>query len=232
MEKGTFAPLPPARKDKGGNCPPCPIGSGVPDDIISVSETWLDETVSDSLLLDGSFYTVFRADRKNNHAGGGTCIFVKSALHFSEVKLPEVAGNDFNMETICLDIFSRDFKYRIFTCYLPPYQGSNSLENLNIFISSIEPMFLCDASIVLMGDFNFPDIKWCRNELIPTQCSRSVSAAFVDCISRYGFLQYVTESTRSDNILDLVLCNDAYAINDLHVDCPFSTSDLFRLIFF
>ena len=197
-------------------------------DIISVSETWLDETVSDELLLDGSFYTVFRADRRNFQTGGGTCVFVKSSLHVSEIRVKHPGSDvsaDFNIEFVCLDIIGRAFKYRIFVCYIPPYWGSRSVENLNIFLSSIESLFICDASIVLMGDMNFPDIKWCKHELTPIECTKSVSSTFVDFISRYAFLQYVTDPTRADNLLDLVLCNDTFAVSDLHVECPFSTSD-------
>ena len=106
-------------------------------DIISVSETWLDETVSDELLLDGSFYTVFRADRRNFQTGGGTCVFVKSSLHVSEIRVKHPGSDvsaDFNIEFVCLDIIGRAFKYRIFVCYIPPYWGSRSVENLNIFL--------------------------------------------------------------------------------------------------
>ena len=194
-------------------------------DVISVSETWLDESIPDSLLLDGSCYSVFRCDRRYNHVGGGTCIFVKSYLHVKPVKVSSSAIADFNMETVCLDILSPVVKYRLIVCYIPPYHGAESTDHLKTFIASIESIIHCDASIVLMGDFNFPDIRWCKNDLSPVQCSRQDSSEFANFIQRYAFLQYVTEPTRLNNILDLVLCNDSFAVSGLAVKPCFSNSD-------
>jgi len=112
-------------------------------DIIAVSESWLDDTVNDSLLLDGSFYSVFRCDRQNNHAGGGTCIFVKSSLKFKEVSLSIDASVDYNVETVCLDIFGHAIRYRIIVCYIPPCKGISSSTNFDSFLASVEPLFLC-----------------------------------------------------------------------------------------
>jgi hypothetical protein len=41
----------------------------------------------------------------------------------------------------------------------------------------------------------------------------------------FGLHQYVSEPTRGNNILDLVLCNNPSVISDISVLCPFSTSD-------
>ena len=86
--------------------------------------------------------------------------------------------------------------YRLIVCYISPYHGAESTEHLKTFIASIESIIHCDASIVLMGDFNFPDIRWCKNDLSPIQCSRQDSLEFANFIQRYAFLQYVTDPTR------------------------------------
>ena len=109
--------------------------------------------------------------------------------------------------------------------YIPPYKGVSSSTNLDSFLASVEPLFLCDASIIFMGDFNFPDIKWCPSDLLPIQCSSGCSSVFIDFLSRHALLQYVLDPTRLSNILDLVFCNDAFAIIDLNVVPPFSNSD-------
>ena len=96
---------------------------------------------------------------------------------------------------------------------------------MDSFLASVEPLFLCDASIIFMGDFNFPDIKWCPNDLLPIQCSSGCSSVLIDFLSRHALLQYVLDPTRLSNILDLVFCNDAFAIIDLNVVPPFSNSD-------
>ena len=53
----------------------------------------------------------------------------------------------------------------------------------------------------------------------------SYSSIFCDFIQRHSLLQYVTSPTRNNNTLDLVFCNDHFAIFDLSVTAPFNFSD-------
>ncbi len=45
-------------------------------DIVMVTETWLDDSVTDSLLCNGADYSIFRNDRGS--VGGGVVIFTKN----------------------------------------------------------------------------------------------------------------------------------------------------------
>ena len=53
---------------------------------------------------------------------------------------------------------------------------------------------------------------------------------FYDCVSSLGFVQFVTEGSRSNyhgssNILDIILCNDPLGLSINSYLDPFSTSD-------
>ena len=48
---------------------------------------------------------------------------------------------------------------------------------------------------------------------------------FIRFVNENGLLQFVSEPTRHENILDLVLTNEPNLISDLQVQCPLSTSD-------
>ena len=112
-----------------------------------------------------------------------------------------------------------------------PSQGADRLTNLNLYLTSMEPILECDASLIWMGDFNFPDIEWCVNELVPTLCASAASSVFIDFVSRHALLQFVKCPTRGENIPDLVLCNDAFAVSELRVEAPFSSSDHNSVVF-
>ena len=56
-------------------------------DFICLSETYLDSTITDSLLeIDG--YNLVRADHPNNIKRGGVCIYYKGSLPVRVISLP------------------------------------------------------------------------------------------------------------------------------------------------
>ena len=56
-------------------------------DIIVFTETWLNSSVTDSMLKWENFQLV-RLDRESfrNKRGGGICLYIRSAIHFQIVK--------------------------------------------------------------------------------------------------------------------------------------------------
>ena len=78
-----------------------------------------------------------------------------------------------------------------------------------------------DGTVVLVGDFNLPAIDW--STMSSPLDAKNVD--FLNLCSTFGLTQYVTESTRHCNILDLVLSNDHMLISDCTVGVPFGLSD-------
>ena len=54
---------------------------------------------------------------------------------------------------------------------------------------------------------------------------------FVDTVCELGFQQLVDRPTRGESILDIVLCNDPFLVNDIMQLPPFSTSDHNSILF-
>jgi hypothetical protein len=81
-----------------------------------------------------------------------------------------------------------------------------------------------NGSTIICGDFNLPYINWSLDNSL--KCSESTcSGIFLDLYYAHGFHQYVSEPTRYDHTLDIVLCNDVNRIFNTRVLPPFSTSD-------
>lgn len=113
-------------------------------DIICVSETWLDESVPDSLMtLHG--YKIFRSDRLAG-CGGGVAIYVKNNIIS---KFCSKTGPNDKVEYIFLEIIAFGKKMLVGCVYRP----NSSIDYTN-FIIQIEALIMPYTDIAIAGDFN------------------------------------------------------------------------------
>ena len=74
--------------------------------------------------------------------------------------------------------------------------------------------------IILAGDFNFPDITWNDGygSINPSPVYGSdVNRYFLDIINDHGLEQLVTDPTRNDHILDLVLTTQPEMLKNVSI---------------
>ena len=69
---------------------------------ILLTGTWLNRTISDSLLSPGSVYNVFRCDRKEDKRGGGAAVLGRNSIPFANVCRKAF---DVHCELVCVDFF-------------------------------------------------------------------------------------------------------------------------------
>ena len=120
-----------------------------------MTETWLNESIGDAEVLPVG-YNVYRKDRLNR-VGGGTLTAVKDSLCSNQIELPDDLSS---LETVLVEVdhLHNQRKILIFNCYRPP----NDCE----FISKFEILInwrlqLRDYySVIVLGDFNYPGIRW------------------------------------------------------------------------
>ena len=74
--------------------------------------------------------------------------------------------------------------------------------------------------LVLVGDFNFPDICWVYNTV-----DREQSWRFLECVEDNFLTQLVRELTRGSNILDLLSVNRECLVGDVKVGGRLGHSD-------
>ena len=195
--------------------------------VVCVTESWLNDSVNDSILTDGTIYSVFRHDRCNSDSrGGGVCIFYNSTLIISEVSVPA----SFTHVEICvadLKLSSHDQPLRIFTCYRPPSSSNrhpNDLAYIKDLCDCIELLLPKTGTILICGDMNFLSIDWSFNCSINC-CSYTCTGVFLTFVYKHGLVQLVKEPTRFNYVLDIILTNDATSVINTCVVQPFSTSD-------
>jgi endonuclease/exonuclease/phosphatase family metal-dependent hydrolase len=91
-----------------------------------------------------------------------------------------------------------------------------------------EAVSMKSSHILLLGDFNFPEISWCNQSCAAT--AGHPLHKFLDCVHDCFLFQHVTEAThfcgsQRANVLDLIFTYDEAMISDLHYDKPIGKSD-------
>jgi hypothetical protein len=189
-------------------------------DFIFLTETWLNNEITDSMLVPSNRFHVVRTDR-SGRIGGGVCALVSKHFNVAPLQIVErveVAAFDIIFPSTCI-------KYRFIVCYRPPYYDSDALSYryLNAFINCLESLCDVNYNIFIVGDFNMPDVNW--SDLVSKGNHVNFSSMMLDFVCDNGLSQCVHEPTRENNLLDLVLTNDPLLVSECVVCPPFIGCD-------
>ncbi|GAB0188316.1 hypothetical protein GRJ2_001296900 [Grus japonensis] len=135
-------------------------------DLIGITEMWWDSSYDWSVGMEG--YRLFRKDRR----GGGVALYVNDQLECMELHL---GMEEEPTESLWVRIKGRAGAGDIIVgvCYRPPDQGNRADEALYRQIGAASR----SQALVLMGDFNHPDICW-RDSAAEHKQSRK----FLECV--------------------------------------------------
>ena len=188
-------------------------------DFIYLSETYLDSSVSDSLLkIDG--YSLVRADHPNDTKRGGVCIYYKESLPVRVINSP------YFEDALLLEMTYHNKKVIVSVIYRSPSQSINefdsflsNLENLVSDINNRKP-----ALFIITGDFNARYQSWRSNDINTTEGSKLLALS-----SSNGFPQLIDEpphiKTNSASCIDLIFTDkpglsvDSGVHLSLHTNC-------------
>ncbi|CAM4612895.1 unnamed protein product [Lepidochelys olivacea] len=180
-------------------------------DVIGITETWWDNSHDWSTVMDG--YKLFRKDRQGRK-GGGVALYVReqydcSELRYETVEKPECLWIKFRSVCNKSDVV-------VGVCYRPPDQGDEVDE---AFFRQLTEATRSHA-LILMGDFNFPDICWESNTAVHRQ-----SRKFLESVGDNFLAQVLEEPTRGGAFLDLLLTNRVELVWEAKVDGNLGGSD-------
>ena len=163
--------------------------------ILAVTETFLDEDILDSELIDDNF-TIFRRDR--NRHGGGVMLVVDATI---PAKRRQDLETDCELLWIELSLSPTNILFGVF--YNPPDSSGSTLVQLS---SSLKAIINTSTPIIISGDFNLPNIDWSETSPSPTTYSTKAHL-LCELLDEFNLQQLVTEPTRNSNILDLLITN-------------------------
>ncbi len=183
-------------------------------DVIGFTETFLTSRDPDSLILAGTNdYALYRCDRLTGR-GGGVALCCRHRTGPVHVQIPSPYAV---CECVAVDLCSV-LSYRIICAYRPP---NATTEDSLLLYELLTWLTNCERPVVVLGDFNLPSIEWSMH-----RCpSSSVYTEFMRFVETQGLVQTVSEPTRLQNVLDLVLTSDELLISNVCVEPSFGNSD-------
>lgn len=170
-------------------------------DIVALTETWLHEHVRDHEIFEtSSQFNIYRCDRTARR-GGGVLLAISKNISSSPIHIHS------DLEIIWVSLTLNHHAIILGVCYRPPSSSHNFVSELHDALNLVYTRFP-SSKVILMGDFNFPNITW--NTQPPSLSPFSTLANdFIDLCSTFSLSQLVTQPTRRTsnvaNILDLVL---------------------------
>lgn len=168
-------------------------------DVVALVETWLTAKVrSNEIFMGDKTYEVYRCDREGRH-GGGTLVAVSRNIPSFRINVVS------QLESVWVCITLKSTKLILGACYRPPDAAPTFIEDLHDVLNTVVCRYP-SLPVVLLGDFNFPNIVWSSDG--PTlEPFSSQSQGFVELCICFNLTQLVLKPTRctaqSANILDL-----------------------------
>lgn len=183
-------------------------------------ETWLKPSIPDvAVSIPG--YSIFRSDSVVTPGHAGVCVFMRDE-NLLDFHLSVSSINTPGIDNIFLDICGLGISVTL-ACIYRPRQSSHD----DTLFRHLSHLSNTKQSVVVAGDFNFPDISWPLTTLPPVN---SPTSEFVNVIISSSFSQIVTEPTRirmgqRPSLLDLLMTTDENILSDLEYLPPFGKSD-------
>ncbi|KAK4810556.1 hypothetical protein QYF61_004519 [Mycteria americana] len=179
-------------------------------DMVAITETWWDDSHNCSAAMDG--YKLFRRDRRGRR-GGGVALYVRECLDSLELD-----DGDDRVECLWVRIRGKANKADIVVgvCYRPPNQDEETDE---LFYKQLGEASR-SLALVLVGDFNLPEVCWKYNT-----AERKQSRRFLECVADNFLTQLVSEPTREGAPLDLLFTNREGLVSHVMVGGCLGQSD-------
>lgn len=185
-------------------------------DMYIFCETWLKQRHCISSLLGDlslEFFSI-RCDRFKKE-GGGVAILIRNKFSYESI-LSECVPNGY--ELLATDVYTFVSSFRIIVVYRTPSCPSLVTEQL---VNTMSDLTACGKSVILIGDFNMPEINWEDTSSI----SSSQYSSFTDFVKSHEFTQKVNFPTRGLNTLDLLFTNDQDLVSEVSISPPVGNSD-------
>ena len=170
-------------------------------ELIMITESWATEDIDSELELDG--YKPERFDRKDGRRGGGVLLYFKNGIVYNR----EYDLESDNIEALWCRLGNRF----IGVCY---DSTSNSAEESAALNSRIKSVCQAKGDVLICGDFNHPSIDWKNLD------AGKNDMEFLDLTQDLFLTQHVTEPTRENNVLDLVLSSNPDIVQDVKIVNP------------
>ena len=188
-------------------------------DIIGLTETWM----KDDCVFQG-YHPAFKHNRSEDKRGGGVMLLVRDHLSVSEHV--ELSSFGFEEAVWCVIQLAPAYKLLAGVCYRSP--SSTRTNNLLLNEMFRKAANLQMKALLIMGDFNFPQINW-ENGFVDGP-EGSDADLFFETSQDVFLYQHANLKTRfreghNPSQLDLVFTNEEHMVDELLDHQPLGKSD-------
>ena len=173
--------------------------------IIAITETWLTSSIYNNEILPTQ-YTIYRSDR--NSRGGGIMIAINQSIPSKIISISK------EVEALTVQLLLEQ-PINLCLIYNPPNSESNYQQKLLAYLSD---NMQATEEVILLGDFNVPDINWAT-----LSGSSDLSSKLCDLIFQHNYVQQVDHPTHiHGNILDLIITSSEDTVSGINITKEFN----------
>ena len=189
--------------------------------ILILTETHLKPDISDEEVQIPDF-NIHRCDRRADRKCGGVAIYTHNTLQVNESSVLTFSNSV--CELLALKLVEPSL--HILCLYRPPDTSSDEfqecLSEVKKYMDKIPPR----DDVVLIGDFNFPFLKWYEIENVVIHEAKSGSTrdeqkqanSLLDLAENFFMSQIISEPTRINNTIDLAFTNSSDILTNIKID--------------
>lgn len=190
--------------------------------LVALTESHLNEDI-DSAEVTMQGYHLYRIDRKLGIKKGGVVVYVRKDLARFCSRM--IGGAEGVVEHLIL--YFEPINFVFVTIYRPECQSHEFTSTLAKIEQFLEDCGSPQPNVMIVGDFNFPQVNWNTLQVKGKSKSASMSVqaqSLLEFTEKFCMEQAIKIPTRMNNILDLVFINNEELILDYSVE-PTSLSD-------
>ena len=178
-------------------------------------ETWLNDSILDSIIQYKNAFHIFRQDRRSAKGGGILILVPKniaSRLEPKGSKITEFA------EMLSIQVVIKSQRITLSCVYRPPGHVPINDPKAKTFLNDLAEISQLGMASIIVGDFNLPKVDWNLNG---ANTNTGFADKFFRHVSNLGLTQIVTSPTRDKAILDICLVSNTSLISSINCSAPF-----------
>jgi exonuclease III len=173
--------------------------------LISLTETHLNPNIKDAEIHIENFVPL-RTDRTGGRKGGGIVVYIRENL--APVTTTILSQSNGTVEFSMLHIQSLNII--VISVYRPPDCSYHHFaEAMDLIKSKLTELDASAPNLVMVGDFNFPNINWHTQNVYGGSLEmRNQAENLFNLADNHCMEQYIEQPTRGNNILDLLFLDN------------------------
>ena len=189
--------------------------------IIILTETHLKADILDEEIQIPDF-NIHRCDRRADRKCGGVAIYTHNSLQVNESSVHTFSNSV--CELLAIELVEPNL--HILCLYRPPDTSGDEFQECLSEVKNYMDQIPTGDDVLLIGDFNFPFLKWQEIDNVVIHQTKSGSTrdeqkqanSLLDITENFYMSQVISEPTRINNTIDLAFTNSKDILSNIKVD--------------